>query len=32
MNALKGYQEYLGDIKSDQRDGAASFNDELKYY
>jgi len=32
MNALKGYQEYLGDIKSDQRDDAASFNDELKYY
>ena len=32
MNALKGYQEYVGDVKSDQRDGAASFNDELKYY
>ena len=31
-NALQSYQEYLGEIKSDQRDKAAAFSDEYKYY
>ena len=30
--ALKAYQAYLGEIKSDQRDEAALFSDEYKYY
>ena len=30
--ALRGYQAYLGEIKSAQRDGAASFSDRYKYY
>ena len=30
--ALQSYQEYLGEIKSDQRDKAAAFSDEYKYY
>jgi tetratricopeptide (TPR) repeat protein len=29
--ALRSYQAYLDDIKSDQRDEAAAFNDEYKY-
>ena len=29
--ALQGYQEYLGEIKSDQRDEAAAFMDGYKY-
>jgi tetratricopeptide (TPR) repeat protein len=30
--ALRSYQEYLGEIKSIQRDEAAAFSDELRYY
>ena len=30
--ALQSYQTYLGEIKSDQRDKAANFNDEYRYY
>ena len=30
--ALKAYQAYLEDIKSDQRDKAAAFDDDYKYY
>ena len=30
--ALKAYQDYLDDIKSDQRDEAAAFSVEYKYY
>ena len=30
--ALKAYQEYLGEIKSDQRDAAAAYDEEFKYY
>ena len=30
--ALQGYQAYLGEIKSDDRDQAAAFDDEYKYY
>ena len=30
--ALKSYQSYLDEIKSDQRDKAASADDEYKYY
>jgi len=30
--ALRAYQAYLIEIKSDQRDKAAAFNDEYKYY
>jgi len=31
-NALRSYQAYLDEIKSDQRDKAASSNDRYKYY
>ena len=30
--ALRVYQAYLGEIKSDQRDKAAAFSDRFKYY
>ena len=30
--ALRGYQSYLDEVKSDQRDEAAAFRDEYKYY
>jgi len=30
--ALKGYQAYVREIKSDDRDKAAAFDDEYKYY
>ena len=30
--ALQGYQEYLGEIKSSQRDQAAVVTDKYKYY
>ena len=30
--ALQAYQTYLGEIKSAQRDEAAAFDDEYKYY
>ena len=30
--AIRGYQAYLGEIKSDQRDEAAEFSDLFKYY
>ena len=30
--ALRLYQAYLGEIKSDQRDKAATFDDEYRYY
>ena len=30
--ALRSYQAYLDEVKSDQRDEAAAFNDEYKYY
>ena len=30
--ALRAYQTYLDEIKSDQRDKAAAFSDEYKYY
>ena len=30
--ALKAYQAYLSEIKSDDRDKAAAFNEEYKYY
>ena len=30
--ALQSYQEYLSEIKSDQRDKATAFSDEYKYY
>ena len=30
--ALRAYQAYLGDIKSPQRDEAAAFSEEYKYY
>jgi len=30
--ALQSYQAYLGEIKSPQRDKAAAFNDEYRYY
>ena len=29
---LQSYQEYLGEIKSDQRDKAAAFSEEYRYY
>ena len=32
MKALQSYQEYLGEIKSKQRDEAAAFDDEYRYY
>ena len=31
-NALRSYQAYLNEIKSDQRDKAAAFSDNYKYY
>ena len=31
-NALKAYQVYLSEVKSDDRDNAASFGDHYKYY
>ena len=31
-NALRSYQAYLNEIKSDQRDKAAAFDAEYKYY
>ena len=31
-NALRSYQVYLNEIKSDQRDKAAAFSDRYKYY
>ena len=31
-NALRAYQAYLSEIKSDDRDKAAAFDDEYKYY
>jgi len=30
--ALQSYQEYLSEIKSDQRDKAAAFDEEYRYY
>ena len=30
--ALRSYQAYLAEVKSDQRDEAAAFSDEYKYY
>jgi len=30
--ALRGHQAYVGEIRSSQRDEAASFSDEFKYY
>ena len=30
--ALRAYQSYLGEIKSDQRDEAAAYDEEFKYY
>ena len=30
--ALQAYQAYLNEIKSPQRDEAAAFNDDYKYY
>ena len=30
--ALRSYQAYLGEIKSEQRDKAAAFHDDYKYY
>jgi len=32
MKALQSYQEYLGEIKSDQRDKAAAADDHYRYY
>jgi len=32
MNALRSYQAYLDEIKSDQRDKAAVFSDSYRYY
>ena len=32
MNALKAYQAYRSEIKSDDRDKAAAFSDSYKYY
>ena len=31
-NALRSYQAYLNEIMSDQRDKAAAFDAEYKYY
>ena len=30
--ALQAYQAYLSEIKSDDRDKAAAFSDDFKYY
>ena len=32
MNALRAYQTYLGEVKSDDRDKAATFNRVNRYY
>ena len=32
MKALQAYQVYLGEIKSEQRDKAAAFDKEYRYY
>ena len=32
IKALRSYQECLDEIRSDQRDEAAAYDDELKYY
>jgi len=32
MEALRSYQKYLGEIKSDQRDEAAAARDDYRYY
>ena len=32
MKALQSYQEYLGEIESSQRDTAASFSEQYRYY
>jgi len=32
MKALQAYQVYLGEIKSEQRDKAAAFDEEYRYY
>ena len=32
MKALRAYQAYLSEIKSNDRDKAAAYNDEYKYY
>ena len=32
MKALQSYQEYLGEIKSAQRDEAAAVDKEYRYY
>ena len=32
MKGLQAYQEYLGEIKSPQRDKAAAYNDVYRYY
>ena len=32
LKALRSYQEYLGEIKSDQRDKAAAYDEGYKYY
>ena len=32
LKALRSYQEYLSEIKSDQREKAAAFDDKYKYY
>ena len=31
-NALRAYQNYLEEVRSEQRDQAAKFNDQYKYY
>ena len=31
-NALRAYQKYLDEVKSDQRDQAAALDDKCKYY
>jgi len=31
-NALRSYQEYLDEVKSDQRDDAAAADDKLRHY
>ena len=32
INALKGYQAYLVEVKSDDRDKAAEYDEMYKYY
>ena len=31
-SALRAYQTYLDEIRSEQRDAAATFHDEYKYF